>query len=81
VTLVGKGLKDHLDPTPCYGEGCQPLNQAISQAAQGPIQPGLEHFQGWGNPIDASENSVVFTDPRLAFFCHFKIFYSRMICH
>ena len=24
--------------------GCHPLDQA----AQGPIQPGLEHLQGWG---------------------------------
>jgi len=29
---------------PCYGQGCHPP----AQAAQGPIQPGLEHLQGWG---------------------------------
>jgi len=42
MALVGKDLKDHLVPTPCRGQGCHPLNQA----AQGPIQPGLECFQG-----------------------------------
>lgn len=29
---------------PCHGQGYQPLDQA----AQGPIQPGLECCQGWG---------------------------------
>ena len=31
-------------PSPCHGQGCPPP----AQAAQGPIQPGFEHFQGWG---------------------------------
>ena len=31
---------------PFCGQGCQPLNQALDQRAQGPIQPGLEHLQG-----------------------------------
>jgi len=29
---------------PCHGQGCHPLGQA----AQVPIQPSLEHLQGWG---------------------------------
>jgi len=30
---------------PCHEQGCLPL----SQVAQSSIQPGLEHFQGWGS--------------------------------
>jgi len=30
--------------TPCHGQCHHPP----AQAAQGPIQPGLEHLQGWG---------------------------------
>ncbi|KAK4821804.1 hypothetical protein QYF61_003833 [Mycteria americana] len=41
---VAKDLKDHLVPTPCHGQGQLPLDQV----AQSPMQPGLEHFQGWG---------------------------------
>ena len=33
---------------PCYRQGCQPPHFILDQAAQGPIQPGLEHLQGWG---------------------------------
>ena len=29
---------------PCHGQSCLSLDQA----AQGPVQPGLEHLQGWG---------------------------------
>ena len=35
---------------PCCRRGSQLLNQALDQAAQGPIQPGVEHLQGWGTP-------------------------------
>uniref|UniRef100_A0A8C3PLQ6 Uncharacterized protein n=1 Tax=Calidris pygmaea TaxID=425635 RepID=A0A8C3PLQ6_9CHAR len=31
--------------TPCHGQGHLPLDQV----AQSPIQPGLEHLQGWGS--------------------------------
>ena len=31
-------------PNPCHEQGCPPP----AQAAQGPIQPGLERLQGWG---------------------------------
>lgn len=37
--------------SPCCGQGYQPLNQAVDQAAQGLIQSGLEHLQGWGIPL------------------------------
>ena len=30
---------------PCQRQGCQQLDQALDQIAQGPIQPGLEHLQ------------------------------------
>ena len=45
--LLGwKGLKDYLVSTShCHRKGCQPLNQAVGEVAQGPIQPGLEHLQ------------------------------------
>ena len=41
--MVGGDLKDLLVPIPCCVEGCHPQDQA----AQGPIQPDLECFQGW----------------------------------
>ena len=31
---------------PCYRQGCQSPYLIPDQAAQGPIQPGLEHLQG-----------------------------------
>jgi len=47
MAWMGRDLRAHLVLTPCYGQDCQPLNQAVDQAAQGIIQPGLEHLQGW----------------------------------
>jgi len=32
----------------CHRQGHQPPRLIPAQAAQGPIQPGLEHLQGWG---------------------------------
>jgi len=32
----------------CCRQGYQPLYLILDQAAQGPIQPGLEYLQGWG---------------------------------
>lgn len=40
IPWVGKDLKDHVVPTPCRRQGCYPPDQA----AQGPIQAGLEHL-------------------------------------
>ena len=34
----------HFQP-PCCRQGCQPLNQALDQIAQGPIQPCTVHLQ------------------------------------
>ena len=31
-----------------HRQGHQPPHLILGQAAQGPIQPGLEHPQGWG---------------------------------
>ena len=44
MAWVGRDLKVHSDATPFYGQGYHPA----AQAAQGPIQPGLEYLQGWG---------------------------------
>jgi len=43
--MVGRDLTDHLIPNPCRGQG-RPLPP--DQVAQSPVQPGLEHLQGWG---------------------------------
>jgi len=43
MAWVEKDHSDHLVSTPCYVQGCQPLDQA----AQSHIQPGLKHLQGW----------------------------------
>ena len=51
MARVGRDLKDHKSPTPCHTQGHQPPHFTPAQAAQGPIQPGLEHLQGWtGHP-------------------------------
>lgn len=42
MAWVGRDLKDHLVPTPLPSEGCQLQDQALDQASQIPIQPGLE---------------------------------------
>ncbi|KAK4821027.1 hypothetical protein QYF61_012113 [Mycteria americana] len=44
MVWVGRDLTDHPVPTPCHGQGHLPPDQV----AQSPIQPGLEHCQGWG---------------------------------
>ena len=41
---AGRELTAH-PPLPCHGQGCPP---PPTQAAQGPIQPGLECLQAWG---------------------------------
>ena len=48
MAWVGRDLKDHQAPTPHHRQGRQPPYLILVQAAQGPIQPGLEHLQGWG---------------------------------
>ena len=44
MAWVEKDHNDHLVPTPCYMQRCQPPDQA----AQSHIQPGLECIQEWG---------------------------------
>ena len=46
MARVGRELKDHGSPTPCHTQGHQPPHLILDQAAQGPIQLGLEQFQG-----------------------------------
>ena len=48
MARVGRDLKDHEAPTPRHRQGHQPPHLILDQAAQGPIQPGLEHPQGRG---------------------------------
>jgi len=44
VAWIGRDLRAHPLPNPCHGQGCHPPDQA----AQCPIQPGLEPLLGWG---------------------------------
>jgi len=48
IALVGRDLKDHQASTPCHRQSHQPPHLILGQAAQGPIQPGLEHLQERG---------------------------------
>ena len=43
MVWAGRDLKDDPVPSPSHGYDCHSLDQA----AQGPIQPGFEHLQGW----------------------------------
>jgi len=49
---------------PHHRQSHQPPHLILDQAAQGPIQPGLEHFQGWGihnlsgQPVPAPHRSA-----------------------
>ena len=45
--LEGTSRITKLQP-PRHRQGHQPPHFILDQAAQGPIQPGLEHLQGWG---------------------------------
>ena len=50
--------------SPCLRQGRQPPDLILDQAAQGPIQPGCEHLQGWGihslsgQPVPAPHHSL-----------------------
>lgn len=46
IACVGRDLKDHPDLISCHRQGCWPLNQAVDQAAKGPIQTRLENLKG-----------------------------------
>ena len=48
MAWVGRDLKGHQFPTLLHMQGHQPPDLILDQAAQGPIQPGLKHLQGWG---------------------------------
>lgn len=41
MARVGRDLKDNPIPNPCHGQGGHP---PLAQAAQSPMQPGLEQF-------------------------------------
>ena len=42
MAWVGRDLEDHEAPTPHHRQGHQPPHVIPAQAAQGPIQPGLQ---------------------------------------
>ena len=44
MAWIGRDLKDHEAPTPHHMQGHQPPYLILDQAAQGPIQPDLEHL-------------------------------------
>ena len=48
MTWVGRNIKDHESPIPFHRQGHQHPHLILDQPAQGPIQPCLEHLQGWG---------------------------------
>jgi len=56
MAWVGMNLKDHEAPTPCHRQDHQPPYLIPDQAAQGPIEPGLEHLLEWH-----SDRTVVHT--------------------
>lgn len=43
MVWVGKGLKDHLAPTPCRGQDTFHQTSLLML-----LQPDFEHCQGWG---------------------------------
>jgi len=47
MAWVGMNLKDHEAPTPCHRQDHPPPYLIPDQAAQGPIQPALEHLLEW----------------------------------
>ena len=49
MAWVGRDLKDHEGSNlPAAGRATNLHNLILVLVAQGPIQPGLEHHQGWG---------------------------------
>jgi len=68
MAWVGRDLKAHPVPTPCYGQDCHPLDQA----AHGPIPPGHAHLQGWaihpGVSTVCRTSGLVLLDFKFSFF-------------
>uniref|UniRef100_A0A8C3TPT0 Inositol 1,4,5-triphosphate receptor associated 2 n=1 Tax=Catharus ustulatus TaxID=91951 RepID=A0A8C3TPT0_CATUS len=59
---LGRDFKEKLIPSPCHGQG----HLLLSQVAQSPIQPGLEHCQGSRGRHSLSGHPVpVSTQPSL----------------
>jgi len=62
MAWVGRNPRVIKFQTRCHRQGHQPPDVALDQDAQGPIQPGLEHLQGWGihslsgQPVPASHH-------------------------
>lgn len=50
MAWAGRGLNDHLVPTPRCGSSCHPQNQALNQVVEGPIQPGHGMSPKMGHP-------------------------------
>jgi len=47
MAWVGRDPKDYQVPFPCCTQGHYPLDLVLAQAAQGPIQPGVEDIRAW----------------------------------
>ena len=64
MAWVGRDPKDHQVPNPHHRHGHQPPDLLLDEAAQGSIQPGFEHLQGWGihslsgQPVPAPYHSL-----------------------
>lgn len=54
MVWIGRYHEDCLVPTLCHGLGHLPLDQVV----QSPIQPGLEHLQGFRTDIFTASASV-----------------------
>ena len=54
--LGWEGHQSLPSPNPCCEQGCPPP----AQTAQGPIQLGLEHLQGWGTTASLGKWEVMF---------------------
>jgi len=63
MASIGRDPEDHQASTGLsWGETPQqPPDLVLEQVAQGPIQPGLEHFRGWG--IHCLSGQTVSTPP------------------
>jgi len=63
MAWVGRDPKDHEAPTPRHMQGHQPPHLIPDQAAQGPIQPGLEHLQGMEHPLSSVAHHYLNVSP------------------
>ena len=74
MAQVGRDLKDHESPTPRHRQGHQPSHLILDQTARDPIQPGLEHLQGWGiHNLCAAQDTVSFLGYKGTLLAHVQL--------